>query len=369
MRRRLIWVAVALAVITGLWVDRCASSSGRPAALADAQRIWWDHGRDTEEGAPPPGVAFSFWMLRDFALGADELTRGARSARLVLLGDPEVLVYWNGVLVHSTHYRVGGAADVLDVSQLLRAHNRILLEVRSDHGAGGVMAALWLDQWPGDSLEGKQPGDGPLWITDDQWLATRRFDPWLLDAWLPLDTSRTKDHLRPVRTWPELDLGRWQPLRVADELVQPTWPSTRQSRRVPERLTPLETEDAAPGGTPTWPRGWVVDFGESVRGCLALGGVMAFPRRAHFVEDPATFSELHGPVEFAAQHRLGPGYRESWILPMPGAPQWLDAVPRSFRAVLLEGDPHGPGVDPRDIWVQPCATDGEPAGLDRLFGS
>ena len=113
----------------------------------------------------------------------------------------------------------------------------------------------------------------------------------------------------------------------------------------------------------------MIDFGESVQGCLALAAEMVFPRRAHFVEAPSTFSELHGPVEFAAHHGLGPGYRESWVLPLPGAQQWLDAVPRRFRVVLLEGNPAGLTPSPQDIWVQPCAAEEEPARPDRLFGS
>lgn len=371
MRPRLLAVVVMFAVVAGLLVDRWASSTGRPAALADAQRIWWDHAAvasDSEE--IPPGVAISFWMVRDFALGDDELARGARAARLVLLGDPEVLVYWNGMLVHAMDYRVGDAADVLDVSTLLRPHNRVAFEVRSDHGAGGVLAALWLDDWSADGEPDAQEGhSGPVWVTDGDWQASREVNSWLLDAWLPLDSPRVAERLVPVRTWPRLDLGRWQPLRIREDVIAPTWPSARQERRFPERIEALPSAEAGPGDTPSWPRGWVVDFGESVDGCLALNGPMAYSRRAHYVDDPATFTQLHGPVEFVAEHRLGPGYRESWILPLPGGGHWLAAGPRSFRAVLLEAPPNAPEPAPEDIWVQACARVDEPSRPDRLFGS
>lgn len=367
-RGAVFWVAVALAVVLGFVVDRWTASSGRPAAFADAHRVWWDHDRDKAPGAPPPGVAFSFWLVRDFALDPEQLARGEQTARLVLVGDPEVLVYWNGVLVQSSHYRVGDSATVLDVTQLLRANNRILLEVRSDHGVGGVMAALWLDDWVG-SRAGPAHGASPLWVTDEEWRATRQFDPWLLDAWLPLDSARLAGRLLPVRTWPSLDLGRWQPLRVAEQVRSPTWPSARQSRRLPARIVPFEPEETPPGSTPSWPPGFIVDFGETVDGCLSLGGNMTFARRAHFVESPVTFNDLHGPVEFAAAQRLGPGYRESWVLPLPGATSWLDAVPRRFRAVLLEGDPNRPAPGPDEVWVQSCATASDPVPPARLFGS
>ena len=371
MKPRLLVVLVLIAVAAGLFVDRWTSSSGRPAAFGDAQRIWWDHdhvspGEAVE--ALPPGVAFSFGMVRDFALSEAQLEQGRQRARLVLLGDPDVLVHWNGVLVHSTHYRVGGAADVLDVSLLLRANNRVVFEVRSDHGAGGVMAALWLDDWSGDAAS-DLAAENPVWVTDADWRASRHIDPWLLEGWLPLDAPRVARHLRPVRVWPALDLGRWQPLRVADEVVRPTWPSARQARYLPERVAPFEPASFEPGSTPPWPPGWVLDFGDTVEGCLSLSGGFLRARRAHFAESPSTFAELHGPVEFAALNGLGPGHRESWVLPLPGAERWVDAVPRSFRAVLLEGHPNEAPPGPQDVWVQPCAASEAPARPDRLFGS
>lgn len=364
MKRGVVLGALGFIVILGLLIDRWAESRGRSVAFGEAQRIWWDHQAHTGPGAPPAGVAFSFWLVRDFALSTEQLERGAQSARLVLLADPEALVYWNGVLVHSTRYRVGDAAVVLDVSLLLRAHNRVVFDVRSEHGAGGVMAALWLGDWSSPDANA-----GPVWVTDESWLATRRFDPWLLDAWVPLDARRLEQDLVPVRFWDTLDLGRWQPLRVADRVAEPTWPSTRRTRQKPGHVRPFQPAPMDRIATPTWPRGWIVDFDEAVEGCLALSGNQVFPRRVHFAADPASFTELRGPVEFAAQHGLGPSYRESWVLPLPGAQQWLDAAPRAFRAVLLEGDPGGAGFDPQDVWVQECAGPADPTGPARLFGS
>ncbi len=389
---------VALAILgvvtTGVLVDHATERAGRPAALEDAKRIWWDPPKDVVASLSESGAKAlrtqprAFWAIRDFELGEQQLVVGSSSARLVVLGDPELLVYWNGLLVHSHRYRQGQAAVVLDVSTLMEARNRVVLEGRSENGDGGMIAALWLKL----PLDGSPDPSDRVWVTDGTWETIDHFDAGLLRG----RTMIAPEQSGTPRLFGDLDLGHWQPLEIAPVVISPSWPSQRRQRSFPiartdhlavpadgnggERvdLSSRADRDEAPGrpAKPQWPNGEVVEFAAGTTGCLAVAAGESFPRRIFFADSLDQLTLASGPQDYL--RATGGAFRENtWVLPVPQG-GWLSAAPRRFGAVFLEGlaaQPAGPksgrssvsteSSDPSlasgreaepTIWVQPCAA-------------
>ena len=350
------WVT-ALVVVglvgLGVAVDRCAEGQGRPPALEHARRIWLGpeavvlDGTIADTGSQAGEGPVAFWAIKDFDLSAEQRGRGGQSARLLVLGDPEVMVYWNGLLVHSEVYQLGQQVTSLNVGPLLEAKNRVILEGRSNTGAGGLLGALWLDL----------PGEGDteeIWVTDSSWQVTRQFDPNLLAGFSSL--SRV-EHLEPARTWNGQDLGRWQPLVIADQPEALSWPSRRLDQDFPSAKVAYQGRIATTGETEPWPSGVLYSFAEPVRGCLAIVAPSLFSRRAFFFENSTSLEDAKGPLEFARDNGQGPAAIGQRVVPVRGSRRWLDASPHSFSSVLLEGTGRRELGSAETVWVQPCAAE------------
>ena len=351
---------LTLLFIIGLVVDRWTEDAGRPLALAEAQRIWLD-----QEGEPSAlREPTSFWAIRDFALSAEQLERGAASATLVLIGDPGIVVYWNGLLVHSSEYRLGQPVYRLKVGPLLEERNRVVLEGRSGQGGGGLLAALWLNE--PESASGDATNDEPLWVTDQRWQTTKTFNADVLSGLLPL--SALSD-LAPAKAWSSLDLGRWQPLRMSEDQLEASWPSQRLEIIAPSSRSIHTAEPYQEGESEPWPSGVLLTFEETVQGCLGLAGRDLFSRRVFFFENPATFRELKGPREYAQAQGQVWSNRSERVVAVRGATSWFDTEARSFRAVFLEGPvtiDAKAELDGSTTWVQRCAGSQLSAPVQRL---
>lgn len=353
------WVLVTALVgvtVFGVLVDRCAQGRGRPLALEGARRIWLGPEltplADGQESAAvshsPTNAPVAFWAVKDFDLSAQQIERGAQSARLLVRGDPEVMVYWNGILVHSEAYRLGQDVTVLNVGPLLEARNRVILAGRSRTGAGGLLGALWMEL-----PASREAAADPVWVTDSSWQVLRHFDHELLAGFSSLEQVRG---IEPAKTWSGQDLGRWRPLVIAEQPSAVSWPSRRQERTYPLARIAYAGATAAAGETEPWPSGVLYTFAESVHGCLAIAGESLFPRRLFFFEDRDVLEQIKGPLEFALENGLGPAAVDEYVVPMKGARLWYDSVHRRFSRVLLEGKGGGELRTRETVWVQACAA-------------
>ncbi len=351
---------VAVIFVLGLVVDRCTERAGRPAAMAEAQRIWLD---GADQGAALSAPA-SFWAIKDFALTEEQRVMGASGATLLVIGDPSVLVYWNGVLVHSSEYRLGQAVRRLKVAPLLEARNRVVLEGRSSHGGGGLMAALWL-QAPASSSDQGSIGE-PVWVTDQSWLTTQTFSADVLSGLLLLTSVAD---LAPVKAWSKLDLGRWQPLEIDPAQLAASWPSQRQETITPISRSLHTAQPHIKGEPEPWPNGVLLTFEEQVEGCLGLAGADLFSRRIFFFEEASLLQDFHGPRELASAHGQVWANRSERVVAMSQSTSWLDSQARSFGAVFLEGAvplSDAAGLDGSTAWVQRCAGSQLRAPVQRL---
>src|SRR4029077_11094756 len=96
-----------------------------------AQWIW--SGRERNAQGPS-----AFYALRDFTLDMPP----AR-ARLLVTADEEYVLYLNGKRVGAGGYRAGAGLDVYDAGPLLLpGGNRLIAELRSNHGGGGFLLSL-----------------------------------------------------------------------------------------------------------------------------------------------------------------------------------------------------------------------------------
>jgi hypothetical protein len=145
--RTLTLIVVILALALAVLAER-ARWFGRLRAAAAPEVVWIWSGPPTRAARPE-----SF-----YAVGEVELERVPAEATLVVLADPEYLLTINGRWIGSGRYAAGGALDRYRVAPALVAgRNRILLELRSAAGAGGV--ALRLEDGSGRLLF----ASGPDW--------------------------------------------------------------------------------------------------------------------------------------------------------------------------------------------------------------
>jgi hypothetical protein len=324
----------------------------QPTPTGDAEWIWADLPARTV-------TPQAFYAVRDFDLTGSDLTgnalrmadlrgadlRGLHSRKLPsltgadLLGaelrvqaDEEYVLHLNGRRVGSNRYRAGDPLDVYPVGDLLHpGANRLVAELRSARGYGGLLAAL-VDE-----------GGEPLLVTDASWRVLRRHRPGLLEGRAVLTGSE------PAHSWGRPPVGRWPVPTLG-----------------PSRPTTVEC------GSPCAPRpaveatrvaDWVhrFDFGEEVTGYVVL-------RRA---PDPEAGLAL-GLVEVGMEP-VNPMARPREALPLVGVVdgvEWSDVVARRFRYVTVAG--LGDGVMAEVVPVDGAALALLPGGVvdvdEGLFG-
>ncbi|HSS75943.1 MAG TPA: hypothetical protein VLV54_04285, partial [Thermoanaerobaculia bacterium] len=165
-RRR--WGALALIttlVVLGLALATRVLPGARARSLptASAQWIWKDVEWDDHQPT-------AFYVLRDF-----DLPVLPSSARLLVTADEEYVLTLNGRQVGAGAFQPGAVLDVYEVGPLLLpGANRLMVEVRSARGAGGLLASL------------VDAGGRLLVGTDDRWRIFPNYELGLARGWLPL---------------------------------------------------------------------------------------------------------------------------------------------------------------------------------------
>jgi hypothetical protein len=265
-------------------------------ATRDAQWIWKDVNWDDHQPT-------AFYVFRDF-----DLATPPAAARLLITADEEYVLTLNGRTIGAGAFQPGAILDVYEVGPLLRAGaNRLMIELRSSRGAGGLLA-------------GVVDGAGRLLVgTDDRWRIFRRYELGLARGWLPLTGGV------PVYCWGYPPMGRWGRPRpgpvkpLLGELGELSRAAVPAASSVP--LPPaLPVATGRPPGSPV-----LYDWGREVTGYLA-------------VEVPPS-AEMGAALLFTGDLPPDPLRSDpsGSILIVPGRHQWVDARPRRFRYAVILG--------------------------------
>lgn len=287
-------LALAVAVERGGWLGMLRG--GRP------ERIWIWAPVDLRDVRPR-----AFLLARDFELGASPA-----AARLELIGDEEYVLWLNGRRVGSNRYRDGDPLDVYEVGSLLRpGANRVVLELRSATGAGGVTLRLV------DAGGRVLAASGPGW----------RVYPF---AWRGLFNAGAPLPAPAAVVLGRSPFGRWGapvpgPLRpgFADTV---TAARPRRARRYRLPVESATWVHLPAGDQRRAPLGALVefDFGREVTGYLTLA-----------VRDPGTATGL---LHFGSAPSLRSGWAPDAVaITVPHRGSWQDALPRRFRYVEVAG--------------------------------
>lgn len=274
-----------------------------------ARWIWAD--RSARAGLP-----LTFYAARDF-----ELAAGVEKAWLSIAADESYVLWVNGRAFGSGISRDGGrAADLYDLSDSLeRGANRLVVELRSSSGAGGLLATLRLGEKGTPSL-----------VSDASWRIFRQADPRLLRGLAPLAELGGEEP--KVWNWPPT--GRWRLDRLETRpALQSAEPLHRQAI-CPRRLrfpSPTAAWGDVPAsaacGLPELSDQSLFDFGEEVEGFLEMGltpNAEPQPALLYFLAE-----EPKGDLD-----RLRP---EVILEAAPGAWLWRDAACRRFRYLAIVG--------------------------------
>ncbi len=266
--------------------------------VSGARWIW--AAGDYREGDP-----ISFYAVRELDLEATV------PARIAIAADETYLLYVNGRRAGAGSYRRNAPLDEYEVGALLEPGlNRILVEVRSSRGAGGLIAEIGL----GDAHRNI--------VTDASWRIYKRYDPGLFGGWSSPEAGEA-----PV-AWGRPPTGRW---RLAAARLRPVPPQglLPPALRRPLRHRPYhdaawleldETRRQIPALGPQQ----IFDWGEEVE------GIVSFDLRSDQGKPGLLYASAEPPD---AQERPP----DAIIIPVPGRRYWEDAQPRRFRYLLLVG--------------------------------
>jgi hypothetical protein len=270
------------------------------------------------EGAARSGAPRTFYAARDF-----ELPEGVEKAWLSIAADESYVLWVNGRAAGSGAWRDqdgGQAADLYEISDRLeRGVNRLVVELRSSSGAGGLLATLRLGE------QGR-----PTLVTGRDWRIFREADPRLLRGLARLDQLDGEE----PRLWQWPPTGRWRTGRLAPRPSLAAPDPLRPGGLCPRRLRfpgtgiawsdlPSSPACAVPGVSDQnlW------DFGDTVEGILEMG----LPAKAE--PQPALVYFLdREPDEKLVEKRP-----EVLLQPAPGAWLWRDTAVRRFRYLVVIG--------------------------------
>jgi hypothetical protein len=291
------------------WIRAAYARSALPTQAAE----WIWSGDARRERSPS-----AFWAARDFTLDAVP-----KRAILYVQADPEYVLWLNGRRIGAGRFVVGAPLDGYEVAPLLSlGTNRLLAQLRSDHGAGGFLL----------SLE-ERPGGRQLLASDPAWTILRRDDPNLLRGFRPLEGGT------PAYSWSFPPIGRWGRPRLG-------------------AVRPLRFERSAAHSSASEPSRSGVS-GRSVR--FDWGAEPKVGRLALEVEPQEAIQVAVLRVE---EGGIAPTAIS--VILMPNQRVWLEPQVRQFRAVEIVGTPKIeaarvlPPDGPEDRIAQPS---GPPQGL------
>lgn len=299
--RRRVWiVALAVAAVAAAVALERAQWIAHLRTAGEPERLWiWAAG-DPRDAHPT-----AFYARRDF-----HLTAVPAAATLTLLGDAEYIVVLNGHRVGSNRYRAGAGLDRYEVAPLLApGRNRLLVELRSPTGAGGLTARL------ADGAGGTLAATGPDWAIHREFHRGLVAGGRVPEGERPLVLGR-----EPLGRWGKLVVGAPRPLfeslLTVDAVVHASavrrgrsgsWdrPSRRYAR-----------------GPSLGPR-VQFDFGAPVVGYLQLTVRGSEPDAAL--------------LRFALDEGGAEGPASELVITAREAGVWQDVLPRRFRWVEVEG--------------------------------
>ena len=305
IRRMRAWLALGLLVfVAALAAHFQPMLQARSLPTASAQWIWQPF--DARDHNPA-----AFYAARDFALD-----RPPARARLLINADEEYIVTLNGKRIGAGGFspgaRPGAPLDVYEVGPLLLpGGNRLLVELRSTRGAGGLLASL-VDDATGRQLVG----------TDKHWRILRHHELGLVRGWLPI---RGGD---PALCWGYPPIGRWGRPRIGAARPLLTAQLGNPQAALLMRPLPIAAGMAAgrrPGAS------LLYDWGRPVEGYLSL----EIPP-AKEIGEALLFVGDGGPTGDLPPDPLAGGPTAA-VLILPGQRDWMDALPRRFRYALLVG--------------------------------
>jgi hypothetical protein len=265
-----------------------------------AEWIWIERNRTDQSPA-------AFYAVRDFFLD-----QAPGRARILILADPEYILTVNGRRIGSGQYQPGGPTrlDVYEVGDLLVAGgNRLLVELRSDRGAGGLLAAL-------------QDGQGHTLVrTDSDWRIVARHHFGLLRGLIRVGPD---DDLQSVSafSWGAPPTGRWGRPEVGP--VLPRLTELMQGEPIAAKRLPSQPIPALPATSARYVA--LFDWGQEVTGYLTLQMPAGEGLRKALL---FTGDEPPDPLR---DHPAGA------VLAMTGRRSWTDAQARRFRYALVIGD-------------------------------
>lgn len=329
------WVRISLLLILGVALlalgTRAVSALVARLTLptGGAQWIWIERSRTDRSAA-------AFYAVRDFFL--DEVPP---RARLLALADPEYVLTLNGRRIGAGQYQPGPEArlDVYEVGDLLQAGgNRLVVELRSDRGAGGFLAAL-------------QDAKGETLLrTDPEWRIFERHHFGMMRGWLPLGPSGGLES-EPAFSWGLPPIGRWG--KPVAGPVRPRLAELIQGQPVPATRIPPPRIPALPDTSVR--RMALFDWGREVTGYLT------FQVPADDGLRTALFYTGVRPPDPLRDRPAGA------VLAMTGRRSWMDTRPRRFRYALVIGDrPLAARILPVDP-AKVGPADGQPK-LEGVFG-
>jgi hypothetical protein len=285
------WILLTAAVLLlAVAVRALPAMRARAGHLPTGKAQWIWKAMDRKDRYPTV-----FYAMRDF-----DMESPPSRARLLITADEEYVVTLNGKRIAAGSYLRRGSGTLLDayeVGPFLRAGgNRLMVELRSGRGTGGLLAAL-------------EDGAGePVLVSDESWRIYPRHDLGLVRGWLPLGENGSE----PAFCWGNPPLGRWGRPRVGQPA--PLLP------RAP--LVPAVSvgETGRLPGSPV-----IYDWGREVEGYLTLDVPPA--------KEPGTGLLFTGaePPDPRRVPLTAP------ILVLPGRHDWMDAHPRRFRYAVVVG--------------------------------
>lgn len=300
MKRYLILIlGLALLLALGVYESRL-----RPAAVAErlptGEAEWiWASEVDQDDGW------VNFFLYRDFDVGESV----PDAANLVIQADSGYWVFVNTHAAGSGGFSEGAPLDSYDVAKFLRpGGNRLLVQVRSRRGIGGLLASLDL-------------GEQGAVVTDGAWQMCRRYEAALRGhGFVPEDREEVKSWGRPpVGDWHVSSEVDRLPLLAAQLLPVQSAKVTRVrslGRDWERRFPPIRDRESLGR--------WVIfDLGREVQGYINI----AF----------ADTTGSRGLVYTGFDRPTGPdsGDPQTYFSNPPGRGSWTDLQPRRFRFVSV----------------------------------
>jgi hypothetical protein len=293
----------------------------------EAEWIWKPLARS--ESSP-----VGFYAVRDFTLDPPPA-----NARLLISADQEYILYLNGRRLGSGRYASGKRGALLDryevADRLAPGGNRLLVEVRSGQGTGGLLLALV------DGASGR-----PLLGTDERWRLFRRDHPFLLRGLVPISPKLELGEGEDIFSWGLPPMGRWGVPTVGPE--RPLYPDLVGHLPAVAAPRPLLLTHSLGRDLPPVPR-TVFDFGHEVTGYLHLTLAPDRVQRAGLL-----FTGIDAVPDPLDLRPAGA------IITIPDRHGWEDASPRRLRYVLVVG------LQPAGAEIQPVA-EGRAADLAALL--